>query len=593
MEQKISVLIQTSHPPKLSKVLTFDINYVTEESDSLLNIPGFSIDKDYQPVKLGSISNRFEKKQPSYTLDVQSPQNISYVVRGKLENEAALKALIQRVEQGSKNISVFSDPRINIFNFSSQNPIGTHNDVANLLEVSRLHKQGMNGSGVFVAVVDTGFNLSYLNRKGKNPNFNQPKSWAVENLIAGNVPIEPGTSHGTMCAFNVCLTAPQCTLIDYAVIPKNRKGDPLLEGFLSDVLKAYGLLAEWLLGFEAEGKTKPVLVINNSWGLYHPSWDYPIEDSRRYLDNPNHPFNIAIQDLEDAGVDILFAAGNCGDSTCLDCKEVTGKKTIYGANSHPKVLCVSGVTVNKEYLGYSSQGPGYLEDKKPDLCAYADFSGSGVNDTNIDRGTSTACAVATGVVAAIRTVYPPGKLPPTQLRQLLCDTAEKLSLVDKFDYKYGYGLINVNALLKALEQMNIQPQPIATNTNMTQEDFQQIVKQEPEVLRSLQRVAISANQSPTMDFGVSEVILLSIVIPMTSYLIREIGLPWLYEAKRYSELWRLKLDTWIDQQYEKAGIDKEQAKIAGEGLRQELESTQDHSSWERVYNLLKGDSDNN
>jgi hypothetical protein len=35
-----------------------------------------------------------------------------------------------------------------------------------------MHKCGMDGSGVLVAVVDTGVNMAYLNSQGKNPSFN-------------------------------------------------------------------------------------------------------------------------------------------------------------------------------------------------------------------------------------------------------------------------------------------------------------------------------------------------------------------------------------------------------------------------------------
>jgi hypothetical protein len=53
-------------------------------------------------------------------------------------------------------------------------------------------------------------------------------------------------------------------------------------------------------------------VVNNSWGMFNPTWDFPVGDPQNYSDNPNHPFNIIVASLEAAGADILFAAGNCG-----------------------------------------------------------------------------------------------------------------------------------------------------------------------------------------------------------------------------------------------------------------------------------------
>jgi Subtilase family len=60
--------------------------------------------------------------------------------------------------------------------------------------------------------------------------------------------------------------------------------------------------------------------------------------------------------------------------------------------------------------------------------------------------------VAAGVVAAIRRRYPASVLSPGQLRDLLRDTAEPQGDED-FDYEYGHGIINVQNLLDALEEI--------------------------------------------------------------------------------------------------------------------------------------------
>src|SRR5690606_23250333 len=99
------------------------------------------------------------------------------------------------------------------------------------------------------------------------------------------------------------------------------------------------------------------LVINNSWGIYHPSWDFPAGYRGRYIDNPQHPFNLLVGTMAAAGIDIIFAAGNCGPQ-CADirCKTRT-VQTIMGANAHQDVLTVGGCDTNGQIVGYSSQGP--------------------------------------------------------------------------------------------------------------------------------------------------------------------------------------------------------------------------------------------
>ena len=187
-----------------------------------------------------------------------------------------------------------------------------------------------------------------------------------------------------------------------------------MAGLLSDAVLAYSKLRTILNGMPV---TKRAMVISNSWGMFSPTWDFPPGHSGNYSDNANHPFNLIVASLEAAGADILFAAGNCGRD-CPDSRCAFGAAPpICGANSHPAVLSVAGVDVNKARVGYSSQGPGRLNAKKPDIAIYTHFVGSLVYPE--DGGTSAACPVAAGVVAAIRSKYPVSKLSPLQLRSLI------------------------------------------------------------------------------------------------------------------------------------------------------------------------------
>jgi subtilisin family serine protease len=186
------------------------------------------------------------------------------------------------------------------------------------------------------------------------------------------------------------------------------------------------------------------MVVSDSWGMFQPSWDFPVGDPRNYSDNPNHPFNRIVATLERAGADILFAAGNCGPD-CPDgrCGGFTGN-TIYGANSSPAVLAVAGVDITGLRVGYSSKGPGHLApQRKPDIAGFTHFKGSGVYPA--DGGTSAACPVVAGVVAAVRSKRPfrPGvaSTSPAAIRQLFQTTALDRG-APGWDIEYGYGIIN-------------------------------------------------------------------------------------------------------------------------------------------------------
>jgi subtilisin family serine protease len=439
------VLIQMRYLPELRAAMTMTTASNLAASLPSIGVSGFSLDESYTPVQVPNKQPREHIGDTEvgrlFSFDAR-PEVSTYLIRGEVEDEAALNRLTAAVEQDPNGVGVFSDPRISAIAICPDSPVGTHRDVENLLSVPQLQAKSMDGSNVMVAIVDTGINLAHLRNKGKNPNFDASKSWAP---VAGVIPGQGAVDHGTMCAFDVCISAPNCTLLDYALLQSQAGGSTVMEGFLSDAVKAFSNLLQMLSTFP---DPKPALVVNNSWGMFHPSWDFPVGHPGNYSDNPNHPFNIIVESLEDAGADILFAAGNCG-SECPDsrCQAVTDR-AIYGANSHPSVLSIAGVTVNKERVGYSSQGPGRLHPEKPDICAYTHFSGSGVYSA--DSGTSAACPVAAGVVAAIRSVYSPAQLSPAQLRQLLHSKAEDLGAIG-FDYSHGFGLVNVPSILNALE----------------------------------------------------------------------------------------------------------------------------------------------
>src|SRR5438445_80577 len=191
-------------------------------------------------------------------------------------------------------------------------------------------------------------------------------------------------------------------------------------------------------------------VVNNSWGLFDRASDAPIGSPENYSANPDHPFNQITGALVAAGADVFFAAGNCG-ADCPDKGCGAGDRgpgaSIHGANSHPDVVTVAAVTVTDRRLGYSSQGPGALYSRKPDLAGLSHFKGSGIYPA--DGGTSAASPVAAGVAAALRQARPADRLAPAQLKGLLQRTARDLG-GDGWDYDLGYGVIDAAAAVKAL-----------------------------------------------------------------------------------------------------------------------------------------------
>lgn len=100
----------------------------------------------------------------------------------------------------------------------------------------------------------------------------------------------------------------------------------------------------------------------------------------------------------------------------------------------------------------------------------------------------------------------------------------------------------------------------------------------------------AAEEVPRRQFsvGLGEAALLIAMYPIVQFALTRIGLPWLYEAGRYSELWRQRFHRWLDSEYRSHGFDPDQAEIAGEALRKELEASTGagRESWERLRNKM-------
>ncbi len=367
-------------------------------------------------------------------------EEVSYLLRGSVPDDDGQQAAVSSLLANPQVKGVFSDPVIESTRTCvGDPPVGNADDVRQKLDVAALAEAGMTGDGVRLAIVDSGINMQHLAERGMSQALD-----AANSFNPTGISTEPGTHpvhHGTMCAYDTGLAAPDAEFIDHSLLRSRARG---LQGFLSDAVRSFALRRALLLADEG----RP-LVVNNSWGVFDPAGDFPVGHPGNYTDNPAHPFNLIVASLESAGADILFAAGNCGVE-CEDGRCRFESNPICGANSHSSVLSVGGIDLNDERVGYSSQGPGRLNADKPDLCSYTHFLGSeAFGSGEPDSGTSTACPVAAGVVAAVRSRYPVSKIPPPQMRALLERTTVDLGGLG-FDHDHGWGALSPSRLIPAL-----------------------------------------------------------------------------------------------------------------------------------------------
>lgn len=407
--------------------------------------PGAAGDRALAAARL---PERLRRRSTSHARETDTGD--SYVVRGALLAEGEIPRAVDHLLDHPAVVGVYTDPVIAPLLVSISSPaIGDHAEVARRLAVSDLRSAGMTGEGVDVAIVDGGINVEFLREQGLQIHLAPDGTWAPLPSAAapGAHPMDRAGRHGTMCAYAAAIAAPGATLLDHALL---RSGG-LLDAHLSQAIQSYRLLADRLEEAAASGTARP-LVITNSWGMDGGglAQDTAFNGLGRYRDRREHPFNEIVGELQDLGADILFAAGNFGEPHPAG-PWPAGEPMITGANSHPAVLCVGGVDLSGARAGYSSQGPGALSKAKPDVMAYTHFLGSrSFGPEDPDMGTSAACPVAAGVLAAVRSRFAPRQLSPRLLRGLLRASATRPDAARRDD-DYGWGTIEPRRLLALLD----------------------------------------------------------------------------------------------------------------------------------------------
>ncbi len=121
-------------------------------------IPGLQLDAQFPAVQLPTPrapepgTNQFAYSQPIEFL--HEPEQSTYLMRGEIPDNAARQVHASRHPDV---VGVFADPVIESTITCGGDPaVGNAQDVAQALNVSQLSREGMDGQGVALAIVDTG-----------------------------------------------------------------------------------------------------------------------------------------------------------------------------------------------------------------------------------------------------------------------------------------------------------------------------------------------------------------------------------------------------------------------------------------------------
>ncbi len=308
-----------------------------------------------------------------------------------------------------------------------------------LLGVRAIWRDGYLGQNIVVGIIDEGVNaLAYPVVGGFSPSTIRPPGTACV------------TSHGSMCAADVLVAAPWAKIYDYPFIGIPDSG---------------GALAMFQAVLDQRRLDGTPHLTNNSYGFV--AVPEKATNLAHEIHDINHPLHRKVREVIASGAPAFFAAGNCG----IDCPSGKCQPTsigpgmsIHGSNSLAEVITVAAINSRHERIGYSSQGPGMFETRKPDVASYSHFFGNfgpwrlaGTLHSLFDNGTSAASPVAAGVGALLMSAIP--GLTPALLKEALMSSATDLGSPG-WDTDTGNGAINAATAYAFLRRQALSAQAL-------------------------------------------------------------------------------------------------------------------------------------
>jgi len=311
-----------------------------------------------------------------------------------------------------------------------------------LMDADGLWDQGYNGTGIVVAVIDSGVDGNHLDLENQLIGFKDFVNGRDDMIPANGVDAYDDNGHGTACAWNVAgdgtasggnLTgvAPGASILGIKVLDNEGTGD--------DSVIAQGIEFAMINNVD---------VISLSLG---GEWT---DDT--YVQEPSV---VACKSAVDAGISVVIAAGNSGPQAfSINSPGITEEAITVGASSGTEgVIAFSSVG---PVLRTEAQPKGYSA--KPDIVApgYNVVSGRGEDATNeypkynetqfgdaytIWSGTSASAPMVAGAVALLAQKY--FALTPEEAKTALMVSSTDLDLDPMVQ---GWGFVNVTRASETL-----------------------------------------------------------------------------------------------------------------------------------------------
>ncbi|KAG0375075.1 pheromone processing endoprotease, partial [Mortierella sp. AD032] len=327
------------------------------------------------------------------------------------------------------------------------------------INVTGVWEQGINGTGVNVAIIDDGLDMT---SEDLAPNFFKEGSWDFNDHTALPLPRLIDDQHGTRCAGEIA--AAKNDLCGLGVAYGARvAGLRILSGVITDVDEAAALNYRF-----------------QDNHIYSCSWGPP--DDGQSMDAPKGVVLDAMKNgikngRSGLGSIFVFATGN-GGSQDDDCNFDGYTNSLY--------------TVSIGAIDRAGRHPYYSEACSAQLAVtYSNGGGSAIYTCDVGErrcfdqhgGTSAAAPIAAGMIALVLSVRP--DLNWRDVQYLVMTTAIPVSIEDEdwtrtaagrlFNHKFGYGSLDAYALVESAKtfqslgpQTSFHPAAISVNRKIPQ-----------------------------------------------------------------------------------------------------------------------------
>ncbi|MEX0996642.1 MAG: S8 family serine peptidase [Flavobacteriaceae bacterium] len=397
------------------------------------------------------------KAQSGITVFAKSKWMNCVYVRGTQSNIDNLLNLpfVINVEYADKSLNFASgnNPVEDKFALENNSRNFNYGFAANQIEMiagDYLHDQGFTGTGITIAVLDSGFpgvdtegGFAYVRDDGR--------ILGTYDFVDRSEIINNNSSHGTRTFSDIggyienefVGTAPDASFYLF------KTEDVTSE---TPVEEAY-----WVEAIE-RADSLGVYVVNTSLGYRsydNPAYSHTYEDldgqTTFSARGANHGF--------DKGLLLVTSAGNSGNS---------GFPWVGTPGDSPGMLTIGAVNADGIATGFSSQGPTVDGRVKPDVMAQGG-NAYVINQNNeivTNNGTSFSSPITAGAVACLWQAKP--EFTNAQIMQLVRESAH---LYNNPTDKMGYGIPNFQVALDALlslenqsiEQFSVYPNPVTDN----------------------------------------------------------------------------------------------------------------------------------